>query len=131
MTSFDQLWTTFLTNCKMSPQDLPQTETLIYETIQSAVLHFNNRLRLNIKCDNTQELLSEELSEDYLLILAHTIKLIILQNQLTYSVTKFEPFQKDIGRKNYKEQIGAQERQVANQEELISRLIINTEEDYL
>lgn len=131
MTTYDQIWTTFLNNCKVSDIDLPQTDEKIYEMISNAVLHFNNRLRDNVKCDNVTETLDRELSDDHLLILAHYIRLIFLKNQKTYFESVWQPFQGDIGLRNFSTQLKSLENSVQDQEKLIERLIINTEEDYL
>jgi len=115
----------------MSAKDLPQTNEKIYDCIYNAVLYFNNKLRLNVGCVDGEERLSEELSNDHLLILAHIIKLNILENELIHFSTLFQPFQKDIGIKNFNAQLNVLERRVENQKEFIGRLIVNTEEDYL
>ncbi|MEC0584585.1 hypothetical protein P8854_22120, partial [Bacillus spizizenii] len=53
MTSYDQIWETFLNNCETSDFDVPQEEEDIYKSIRNAILHFNNRLRDNLKADNS------------------------------------------------------------------------------
>jgi hypothetical protein len=131
VTTYDQIWTTFLNNCKVSDIDLPQTNEKIYETIHNAILHFNNRLRENVKYDDASEVLDRDLSDDHLLILAHYIRLIFLKNQKTYFESVWQPFQGDIGLRNFSTQLKSLENSVQEQEKLIERLILNTEEDYL
>ena len=131
MTSYDEIWTTFLNNCKVSDIDLPQTNTKIYEAIKNAVMHFNNRMRTKLVCDNTKEILNEKLSEDNLLILAHYIRLIFLVNQKTYFESLWQPFSSDVGLKNFGTQLRSLEVSVKEQEDKIDSLIINTMEDFL
>jgi hypothetical protein len=131
LTSYDDVWQTFLNNCKVSDIDLPQTPEKIYETIRNAIMHFNNKFRTIIVCDDINEELSEELSEDYLLILGHYIRFIFLKNQKTYYETLLQPFQKDIGFKNFTAQMKSLESSVSDQERTIDLLIMNMEEDYL
>lgn len=131
MTAYDKVYTTFLNNCKVSDIDLPQTNEKIYEFIKNAVMHFNNRLRTSIVCDDVSEQLSEELSEDYLLILAHYIRLIFLINQKTYFESLWQPFQKDVGLKNFATQLKSLETSIKEQERTIDSLIVNMEDDFL
>jgi hypothetical protein len=131
MTSYDQIWQTFLNNCKVSDIDLPQTNERIYEEIRNATMRFNNRLRTKLVCDDTTETISEELSEDYLLILAHYIRLNFLVNQKTYFESLWQPFQKDVGLKNFSTQLKSLETSITKQEQRIDSLIINMEDDYL
>ena len=69
MTTYDELWKTFLDNCKLSDLDIPQNEK-IYDSIQNAVLHFNNRKRDELVADDDTELLNRQLNGDDLLLLA-------------------------------------------------------------
>ena len=131
MTTFDQVWQTFLNNCKVSDIELPKTNEKIYEYIKNAVMHFNNRMRTELTCDTTTELISEELDSDQLLVLAHYIRLIFLMNQRTYYVNLWQPFSGDISLKSYKDQLKALEVDVANQETIIDRMIMNSEVDFL
>lgn len=131
MTSYDTVWQTFLNNCKVSDIDLPQTPDKVYETIKNAVMHFNNRFRTSITCDDVLEQLSEELTEDYLLILAHYIRFIFLKNQKTYFESLWQPFKKDVGLNNFSTQIKSLEISVSEQERTIDRLIMNMEDDFL
>lgn len=130
-TSYDTVWQTFLNNCKVSDFDLPQTPELIYEYIKNAVMHFNNKFRTVITCDDTLEQLSEELSNDYLLILAHYIRLIFLKNQKTYFENLWQPFSKDVGLKNFTTQLTSLKSSVKEEQDTIDSLIANMEEDYL
>lgn len=99
MTSYDEIWTTFLNNCKVSDLDLPQTNKAIYESIRNAVMYMNNRLRTDLICDDVKETLNKEITQDHLLILANYIRYIFLINQKTYFENLWQPFSKDVGLK--------------------------------
>jgi hypothetical protein len=131
LTTYDTVWTTFLNKCKMSDLDLPQLPGKIHDTIQGAILSFNNRLRDNLAGDNTAETLNRELVGDELLILAHYIRISILENQLIYFTNTWQPFQKDIGLKNFSAQLKTLESLVEREENLIDSIILNAQEDYL
>lgn len=131
MTTYDELWSTFLSKCKMSNLDLPQTDGEIHRTIQNSILSYNNKLQTDLSGDNVSETLNKELDGDELLILAHYIRLSILENQLIYFTNTWQPFAKDVSLKNFKSQLKSLEKLVENEEEKIKLLIMNTEEDYL
>lgn len=130
-TSYDQIWTFFLNNCKVSDIDLPQTDQGIYDAIHNAILYFNNRLRDELQWDDLTETVSRELSGDDLLILVNYLRLIFLINQRTYFESTWIPFQKDIGIKNFGTQLNSLRNSVEEQEKTIDKLIMNTEEDFL
>jgi hypothetical protein len=131
MTTYDELWTTFLNRCKISDIDLPQSDEKIYDTIHGAVLSFNNRLRDDLGYDDTTEQFDRQLNNDELLILAHYIRHHILENQLIFFTNTWQPFQQDIGIKNFSTQLKTLEELVAKEERKIDSLIINTMDDFL
>lgn len=130
-TTFDEVWKSFLNNCKVSDIDLPNTTEQIYEIIKNSTMYFNNRMRTSIQCDTDSETLSEELSEDHLLILANFIRLTFLINQRTYFESLWQPFSSDVGLRNFSTQLNSLKASVQEQEKKIDNLIINTMEDFL
>lgn len=130
-TTFDDVWSCFLNNCKVSDIDLPNTNEKIHETIKNATMYFNNRMRTSIQCDTSIETFSEELSEDFLLILANFIRLTFLINQRTYFESLWQPFASDVGLRNFGTQINSLKASVQEQEKKLDILIINTMEDFL
>jgi len=130
-TTYDEIWLTFLNNCKVTDIDLPQTNEKRYDAIKNAVLHFNNRLRDNLACDNSTETVSRKLNEDHLLILAHYIRLILLINQRTYFENLWQPFQHDVGLKNFQSQLNSLKDSVTQERNTIESLIFNSMEDFL
>lgn len=131
MTSYDDIYQTFLNNCKVDDIDLPSTDEGRYEIIKNAVMHFNNRMRTKIVCDNTTETVSEDLNDDYLLIIAHYIRYLFLVNERTYFESLWQPFQQDVGLKNFSTQLNSLKDSVTEEKNVIDRLIMNQEEDYL
>jgi len=131
MTSYDEIWTTFLNNCKVSDLDLPQTNQAIYESIKNAVMYMNNRLRTDLICDDVKETLDKEITQDHLLILANYIRYIFLINQKTYFENLWQPFSKDVGLKNFSTQLNSLKSSIELQDKTIDRLIMNTEVDFL
>lgn len=130
MTTYDELWKTFLDNCKLSDLDIPQNEK-IYDSIQNAVLHFNNRKRDELVADDDTELLNRQLNGDDLLLLAQYIRLSVLDGQRLYFTNIWNPFSKDVGLKNYSAQLKSKELLVKEQRALIDEIILNSAEDFL
>ena len=130
-TTYDEIWTTFRNNCKVSDIDLPNDEEKIYEMIRNAVMYFNNRMRTSLECDNDTESLNEMLSDDHLLILANFIRLTFLINQRTYFESLWQPFSSDVGLRNFGTQLNSLKASVTEQEKKIDELIFNTMEDFL
>lgn len=131
MTSYDQIWVTFLNNCKVSDLELPQDDEGKYEMIKNAVMLFNNRMRTKITCDDVLEQVNEEFDEDYLLIVANYIRYVFLINQQTYFQNLWQPFSKDVGLKNFSTQLNSLKSSVEYQEKTIDRLFINMKDDFL
>lgn len=132
MTSYDEIWEFFLLNCKTSDINLPTEESLIYKSIRSAVLRFNNRLRdKKLKCNDETETVDRVMNEDELLILVHYLRLIFLINEQTFFQTTWQPFAKDVGVTNYGTQINSLTKSIEKQTADIDRLIMNAEVDYL
>lgn len=131
MTSYDEVWETFLNNYKVPKEDMPQSDEEIYRHIRNAVMRFNNRMYTNITCNDETETLSEELDDNQLLVLAHFIRLIFLINQRTFYEALWQPFSADVGLRNFKDQLNSLKDSIKEQESLIDRLIANMEEDYL
>ncbi|TPG68701.1 hypothetical protein EEL31_09305 [Brevibacillus laterosporus] len=130
-TTYDQIYTTFITRCKVDDLELPQNDEQIYDFIHGAIMDYNNRLREDIDWDDTSETVSKKLPNDDLLLLAHYLRIIFLKNQLIYFTNTWQPFTKDIGLKNYQAQLRSLDTLVANEEKKIESIIQNRADDYL
>src|SRR5690625_1450703 len=123
-TSYDELWTTFLTKCKISDLDLPNSNERIYQTIHGALLSFNVAMEDNLKGDNDNEVLDRELDDGELLLLANYIRLDILENQLIYFTNTWQPFGREIGVRHYGAQLGRLEALIESQKDRINEMIV-------
>lgn len=130
MTSYDEVYVTFISNCKTEDINLPQDNAKIYEVIKSAVRLYNNRLRSNIICDDETESMNQILNDDELITVAHYIRLSFLENQLIYFTTLWQPFSKDLGLKNYNIQAKSLELLIDLENIKINEIIRNTEVDF-
>lgn len=130
-TSYDELWTEFVENFKTEDINIPTSQEKIYNTIHSAVRYFNNRLQESVKWDDTLEELTITLDDNQLLVLAQYIKLACLKNQLIFFTTAWQPFEREIGLKNYQTQVKSLEKQIADEEVLIEKTIQHSATDIL
>ena len=128
-TSYDTLYSTFMNNNLADDIDLPQSEIEIYRVINNAVMLYNNRERDIIVCDDTLEEVDRELNNDEILMIAHYIKLAFLKNQMTAFTLTWQPFDKDMGLRNYDSQVRAMGRLVADAERVIQQFKFNKEVD--
>ncbi|SNZ09945.1 hypothetical protein SAMN05421503_1431 [Terribacillus aidingensis] len=131
MTTYDQIWTAFMDNGQFPEIDLPKSEEKVYATIHNGVKHFNNKMDTAITCDDASETINKALSDSELLILAYFIKLIFRKNQLTAFQGVYQPFNGDIGFRNYSAQIRSIESSIAEDKDALRVLIMNNEEDFL
>jgi hypothetical protein len=131
ITTYDEIYVSFLTNCQTEDINLPQAEEKIYEVIRNAVRYYNNRTRMKILCIDETETLNQIIDDDQLLIIANYIRLTFLENQLIHFSTVWQPFSKDLGLKNFQTQSKALESQINLQKIKIDELFRNIEEDFM
>jgi len=131
VTTYDDVFTEFMTITKTDPINIPTEEEKIYDLIHNAVHLFNNRLRDNLGYDDENEIFSRELNHDELVILANFLKLVFLENQLIYFTTLFQPFTKEVGLRNYQSQVKSLEFLIQQQAKKIDELINNTQVDFM
>ena len=131
MTSYDQIYIMFLENCKVDDIDLPNTDEGKYNMIKNAILHFNNRLFDNLQTNDELEEVDRDLTDSHLLILAHYLRLSFLKNELLIFSRTWQPFQKDIGLKNFSYQISALKEIVKDEQNTIDAIILHQTEDFI
>jgi hypothetical protein len=131
MTAYDEIWIQFLEINKTSEINLPRTDEGKYNAIRSGVRHYNNRLQDLITCDDTVEIINENLNDDKIILIAHYIKLSFLEKQLVDFSTTWNPFSKDVGVKNIQAQISALKDLINFEKATIEELILNSSEDYI
>lgn len=130
-THYDQIWQQFLDINKTSSINLPNTDEKKYSAINSAVRHYNNRLNDTIACDDETETVSEDLTDNKLILVAHYLKLTFLENQWLDFASTWNPFSKDIGLKNIQSQLSALKELVNIEKQEIEKIILNSSEDYI
>jgi len=130
-TSYDKVWETFLIKCKMDNDNVPSTNDAIHQTIQEAILNFNNQVEEQVNGDDTTEMLSRKLSDNELYLLSHMIRLVILENELIYQSTTYTPFTKELGVRNVGNQMSRLEKLVENQNNKIHSILISMQDDFL
>lgn len=128
-TSYDEIYSTFMDNNLAEDIILPQRDSGKYEFIRNGVRFYNNEERDNIECDDQEENVGRKLNNDEILIIAHYIRYAFLKNQLTAFVTTWQPFEKDMGMKNYAHQRRGMELVIADCFATIIRLRHNKEDD--
>ncbi|BAO04898.1 uncharacterized protein CBO05P1_179 [Clostridium botulinum B str. Osaka05] len=129
-TSYDEIFESFLMNCGTDTSELPKDQDKIYLIINNAVNHYNNFMEEDycIEADNKTETISKKLNGSCLLILAYCIKYTYLENQLIEFEEIWSPFQKEIGFKNYKDQVTSREKTLERTKSRIIELISNIED---
>lgn len=128
--TYDDMYKCFMVNCKVDGSTLPTEQEKIYDMIENAVMYYNNKRKTEIGWSRDTETIDTFLDNNELLIMAHCIKLIYLENELNYFVSVWDTFQVEVGRKGYNYQVKAKERLIEKQEEKIDELIINTMDDW-
>lgn len=132
MIAYDSIWETFLNNYKAEDIDLPSENEQIYQAIGNAVMFYNNRLRTLGICDDAIEMVTGlENNHDTLLLIAHYIKLVFLNNDLTFYEKLWQPLSSDVGLKNFRNQLSSLASSIKAQEVLIEKFIFNAMEDFL
>ena len=123
MTTYDELYTLFITNCQSEGLMLPRTESQKYDVIRNAVMLWNNRFRDSLFCDDETELVNRIMTDDEKLIIAHYIRLTLLKNVRTYKNSIFTTFTKEIGVTNITAQLNSLKDEIADEENTIGMLI--------
>lgn len=128
-TTYDTIYSTFMDNNLADDIDLPQDDEGIYRFINNAIKLYNNRERDNIECNDDIESVDRKLNNDEILMIAHYIKLAFLKNQLSAFTLTWQPFDKDMGLRNYDSQVRAMGRLVSDVEDVIRDIKFSKEED--
>ena len=127
-TTYNEVYTNFITNTKMDSIDLPQTNRGKYDLIRNAVMLYNNRFRTSIICDDLTEMLSITLTEDQLLIIGQYMRITCLRNNLTYKNSIFNTFTKEIGVKFIDAQVNKLENEIIDCNNMIDSIVFNADD---
>lgn len=129
--TYDDIWSTFLDNYKVSKEDVSSTDEAIYNDIRNGVRLYNNRMRTKFECDDLSETVIGATTDDECILIAHYIRLVYLINSKTLYETLYQPISPDVGIKNYNTQMRALESSIERQESFIESVIFNMQEDFL
>ena len=125
MTTYDELYEIFITNCNADGLMMPRTPEQQYNVIRNAVMLYNNKLRDDIECDDELETVDRTLTHDQQLIIAHLIRLTLLKNVRTYKNSIFTTFTQEIGVRNVNAQLISLKSEIEDEEKTIGMLIFN------
>jgi len=128
LTSYDEIYQFFLNNISVDNLMLPSSIEGQYEAIRNGISHYNNITRENVIADDETETVNVKLNNDQILILAHCMKLILLQNILMYKNSIMIPFTKEIGVKNVGDQIKSIQASIEEEKNTIGMLIFNADD---
>jgi hypothetical protein len=103
----------------------------MYDIIHSAIRHLNTRINDDITYDDTNEQISRDLLDNELIMIAHYIRLSFFENQLISLTTIWQPFQKEIGIRNYQEQSRNIKELISSEKDIIETIITNSFDDEL
>ncbi|ETT49346.1 hypothetical protein BSK66_26740 [Paenibacillus odorifer] len=127
-TTYDEIYTEFITNTKTDNINLPKTNTQMYNSIHSAIRHYNVRLRDDLSFNDESETVDRTLNNDELILISHYLRLSFLENQWIEYTTTWNPFEKDIGIKNYQSQNKAMQSLVELEKKEIEAIIFSSME---
>ena len=129
MTTYDDVYQLFISTSSFEGLMLPKNEEQMYDLIQSAVTFYNSRTGENIQVNEQDEILfsgeegsPEALDNHKVLIIANYMRLIVLNNTLSYKNSIFTTFTKEIGVRNINSQTRSLQTMIESQKETIDNL---------
>lgn len=132
-TTYDELAEYFIANCEINPSDLPKNDDQWCLFIANAIKIYNNKVKKyegfytqNITADEFIEELNVSLNDDEILVVAHIMKLVMLKNSLSYFASVWSTFTKELGVKNFNQQVSAKQEMIDDTNRFIDELIQNT-----
>lgn len=126
-TTYDDIYSCFLDNCRVDNSCLPVTDKGKYAMIRNGCKIYNSKMEDSIvlKADDLTETINVELDDARLLVLAYCLKLNYHENDLTEFTSVWSLYQKEIGFKDYSYQIKAKEANIERTEQKITELVTN------
>lgn len=129
MTSYDDIFETFVLNCG-SREDIPDDDEGKYQMIHNAGIHYTIFVESeDVVFDDENEQINMDLSSREKLIYAYCIKYVMLQNQLEEFEEIWLPFQKEMGFKNYKYQLDGRKETIRSTERKILQILTSIEDN--
>ena len=112
VTTYDELYETFLLNCGYDFDELPKTDGMRYMMIRNAARIYNqqakkysNRMTNNIVCDDITESLNVTLTSNEMLVFAYMMAETLASTKLVEFTSIYGTFAKEMGFKDYKAQL--------------------------
>lgn len=130
MYTYDDVWDSFLINYKTEVINIPTEKDTIHNLILNSVRRMNNKMNIKVTLNYELETVDGLIDDNYLLILAAYIKLLILENEKIYYTTLYQPTNSDIGIRNYNATVSSMSEEIKRQEILIQELIFNMGGDF-
>lgn len=129
MTTYDDIWQTFVDNCMLT-DIIPTTDESRYILIHNGIKRYNSSVsgnELKLTYDDTLEIINTTLDDTRLLLLAYCIRYTFLENELISFEQIWQSFSKDVGIKFYGDQIKGREATLQRTKQEISQLLLNIE----
>ena len=130
MTTYDNIWETFLTICGYDSSELPKEDSKIYLLIKSGLRLYNqladkyeNRIQGNLEMNDTSETLNIELEDTEILIFVNLMASVFAYNKYTEFTSIWSVFTKETSITSYKAQCQAREYTVQCFKDEATRLI--------
>jgi hypothetical protein len=130
MTTYDDIWETFLTICGYDSSELPQEDEKRYLLIKSGLRLYNqladkyeNRIQGNLEMNDTSETLNIELKDTEILIFVNLMASVFAYNKYTEFTSIWSTFTKETGIVAYRAQCQAREYTVQSFKDEATRLI--------
>ncbi len=116
ITTYNELYETFLLNCGYDFDELPKTDEMRYMMIRNAARKYNqqakkysNRMTHDIVCDDVTESLNVELTSNELLVFAYMMAEILASTKLVEFTSIYAVYSKEMGFKDYNAQVQARQ----------------------
>lgn len=108
MTTYDDLFESFMMNTDFNDCDVPSSDEARYVLINKAISQYNRyakkysgRLQEGISCNNVTEMLSAELTNDELLVITFIMAEIIANRSYSSYASMYSTYAKELGVSNY------------------------------
>lgn len=116
ITTYNELYETFLLNCGYDFDELPKTDEMRYMMIRNAARKYNqqakkysNRMTHDIVCDDVTESLNVKLTSNELLVFAYMMAEILASTKLVEFTSIYGVYSKEMGFKDYNAQVQARQ----------------------
>lgn len=129
LTTYDDIFKCFMDNCRPDNFRIPSTNEGKYRMIKNGIMFFNNKMDgVILEANDLTETVNSKMTNDELLILAYCMRYNYFQCELDDFISVYSMFQKEIGFKDYKDQLKGREFILQRTEQQITELISNIQD---